>query len=110
MKMRILDDIVEAVGAVHRLSRVVGRLDPDLARQMRRAVNSIGLNAGEGLYASGANRTVRLESAMNSGREVVLAIRMAGAAGYTEPRENTRELERLDRIIATLYKLAYRAT
>jgi len=88
MKLRILDDIVEAVGAVHRLSRVIGRHDSDLAKQMRRAVTSVGLNAGEGLYASGANRTLRLESAMNSGREVILALRIAGGPAIWKPRSS----------------------
>jgi four helix bundle protein len=108
MKLRILDDIVEAVGAVHRICRVIARHDPDLAKQLRRAVNSVGLNAGEGLSAAGANRTVRLESAMNSGREVVLGLRIAGAAGYLGAEQVARELDALDRVIATLYKLTYR--
>jgi four helix bundle protein len=93
MKLRILDDIA--------------RHDPDLAKQMRRAVNSVGLNAGEGLSAAG-NRTARLESAMNSGREVVLGLRIAAAAGYLEPEQVARELDELDRVIATLFKLTYR--
>jgi hypothetical protein len=48
---------------------------------MKRALNSVALNSGEGLSARGGNRTVRLESAMNSGREVILLLRVAGAAG-----------------------------
>ena len=78
--LRILDDIVLTV--VHQLCRVLARQDPDLSKQLKRAVNSVGLNAGEGLYARGGNRTVRIESAMNSAREVILGIRIAGAAGY----------------------------
>ena len=49
MKLRILDDILTTVGAIHRLCRIVARQDADLAKQMRRAMNSVGLNAGEGL-------------------------------------------------------------
>jgi len=109
MKLRILDDIVTTVGAIHRLCRIVARHDADLAKQMRRAMNSVGLNAGEGLYAAGGNRTVRIESAMNSGREVILGLRIAGAAGYLEPARVAREVDNLDRVVATLYKLAYRS-
>lgn len=108
MKLVILDHIVETVGAVHRPCRVVARRDPDLAKQMMRAVNSVGLNAGEGLLAVGGNRTARIESAMNSGREVILGLRIAGAAGYLEPDCVARETDALDRIVATLYKLAYK--
>ena len=109
MKLLILDDIVETVGSVHRLCRVISRHDPDLAKQMRRAINSVGLNSGEGLFAAGGNRTVRIESAMTSGREVILGLRIAGAAGYLEAGRVSREVDTLDRIVATLYKLAYRA-
>ena len=109
MQLRIAEDIVQTIGALHQLSRVVARQDPDLSRQMRRALNSVGLNAGEGLSARGGNRTVRLESAMASGREVIMALRIAGAAGYVDAQRVAREVDAIDRIVATLYKLAYRA-
>jgi four helix bundle protein len=108
MRVRILDDIVETVGTIHRLCRVISRHDPDLSKQMRRAINSVGLNAGEGLYARGGNRTTRIESAMTSGREVILGLRISGAAGYLEADRVAREVDALDRIVATLYNLAYR--
>ena len=109
MKLRIIDDIIETVGRIHQLCRKVSRHDPSLAKQVREAANSIGLNSGEGLYARGGNRTVRIESAMNSGREVMLGLRIAGAAGYLEAAVVASEVDTLDRIVATLYKLAYRA-
>ena len=108
MHLRILDDIVETVGTIHRLCRVIARHDPDLSKQVKRAINSVGLNSGEGLSARGGNRTVRIESAMTSGREVILGLRIAGAAGYLERERVAREVDTLDRIVATLYKLAYR--
>jgi len=46
---------------------------------------------------------------MNSGREVILGLRIAGAAGYLEPARVAREVDNLDRVVATLYKLAYRS-
>ena len=108
MQLRILDDIVQTVGTIHRLCRVIARHDPDLSKQVKRAVYSVGLNAGEGLYARGGNRTVRIESAMNSGREVILGLRIAGAAGYLDAERVTKEVDAVDRIVAILYKLAYR--
>ena len=110
MKLRILDDIVETVGPSHRLCRKVARHDPSLAKQVREAANSVGLNSGEGLYARAGNRTVRIESAMNSGREVMIGLRISGAAGYLEAAVVASEVDALDRIVATLYKLAYRAS
>jgi four helix bundle protein len=110
MQLRILDDIVHSVGSIHGLCRVVARQDPDLSRQIKRAINSVGLNAGEGLGARGGNRTLRIESAMTSGREVILGLRIAGAAGYLDAERVAREVDTVDRIVATLYKLAYRRT
>ena len=108
MQLRILDDIVQTVGALHQLARVIARQDPDLSKQLKKALNSVGLNSGEGLSARGGNRTVRIESAMASGREVIMALRIAGAAGYVDGERVAREVDTLDRIVATLYKLAYR--
>jgi four helix bundle protein len=108
MQLRILDDIVLTAGTLHQLSRVIARQDPELSKQMRKALNSVGLNAGEELSARGGNRTVRIESAMASGREVIMALRIAGAAGYVDPVRIAREVDTVDRIVATLYKLAYR--
>ncbi|HSO33574.1 MAG TPA: four helix bundle protein [Labilithrix sp.] len=106
MQLRIVDDIVQTVGTIHRLCRIIARHDPDLSKQMKRAINSVGLNAGEGLSARGGNRTVRIESAMTSGREVILGLRIAGAAGYLEAERVAREVDAVDRIVAILYKLA----
>jgi hypothetical protein len=51
MQLRIVDDIVHTIGIIHGLCRVIARQDPDLGKQMKRAVNSLGLNSGEGLSA-----------------------------------------------------------
>jgi len=108
MQLLIVEHIISTIGAVHSLCRTIARHDADLSRQIKRAVSSLGLNAGEGLHARGGNRTVRLESAMNSGREVVFGLRIAGAAGYLEKESVAQWVDAVDRIVATLYKLTYR--
>ena len=108
MKLRIIDDIIAMVGRVHELARVVGRHDRDLANQMKRSSSSVGLNAGEGVQGRDGNRTVRLESAMCSGRETIIALRIAAAAKYLDVDVVAVEADVIDRIVATLYKLAYR--
>jgi len=108
MKFRLTDDIISAIGTTHGLCALISRRDADLAKQIRRAVNSLGLNSAEGLHAAGGNRTVRLESAMNSGREAIFGLRIAGAAGYPAADRIASHVDTLDRIVATLYKLAYR--
>ncbi len=54
MQLRIVDDIVQTVGTIHQLCRVIGRHDPDLCKQLKRAINSVGLNSGEGLSPAAA--------------------------------------------------------
>ncbi len=95
-------------GRIHRLSARIARRDPDLARQMRRSSASVKLNFMEGFWARGGNRTVRLESAMNSVRETIGALQVAGAAGYLDNDIVDREADDVDRIVATIYKLAYK--
>jgi len=41
MQLRIADDIVHTIGALHQLSRVIARQDPDLRKQMRRALTQL---------------------------------------------------------------------
>ena len=106
--LRIENEIVVMVGRVHGLARVVARRDKDLANQMKRSATSVGLNTAEGLWARKGNRTARLETAMCSGRETLMALRIAGAAGYLENELATRQAKQLDRIVGTLHKLTYR--
>jgi four helix bundle protein len=106
--LRVLDDIVDTIASVHRLCRSVARHDADLSRQIKRAINSLGLNVGEGLSARAGNRTVRLESAMTSGREAIFGLRIAGAAAYLDSSTVARQIDAIDRIVAILYKLTYR--
>src|SRR5262245_3136584 len=108
MKLRVVDDIVAMVGRMHDLARDIGKRDGDLAKQLRTASSSVGLNAGEGLHARAGSRTSRFETAMCSGREVAMALRIAGAARYLPAGVVSAEADNVDRIVATLYKLTYR--
>jgi len=106
MALRILDDIVDMVARVHGLARKIARNERDLARQMTRSSASVALNAGEGLSGRAGTRTARLNDAMCSGRETIMALRIAGACRYIEGDVAVKEADAIDRIVATLYKLA----
>ncbi|HHH30506.1 MAG TPA: four helix bundle protein, partial [Polyangiaceae bacterium] len=93
-KLRILGDVVAMVGRVDRLARVIARGNWELADQPRRASISVGLNAAEGMHARGKKRVharrlslrlAQLDIAMGSGRESIMALRLAGALGLLEP-------------------------
>jgi four helix bundle protein len=107
-RLRILDDAVAMVARVHHLARQIGHHDRELKDQLERATESVALNAAEGAHAKGKRRTYLLNVAMCSGRESIMAIRIAAAKGLLAPEDAATEADNLDRIVATLYKLAAR--
>jgi four helix bundle protein len=109
MAVRIYDVTIDMVRQVSAFARRVQRFDPDLARQMRRASASVPLNLSEGLYSQGRNREARLHNSMGSAKETLACLDVAAAAGYVREREVMQERDRLDRIVATLYKLIHRS-
>ena len=104
--MRIYRIALELVASVMKLSRKVQRHDPDLARQMKRSVTSVPLNMQEGLYSRGGNRTVRFHDAMGSAKETMAQLDVSVAAEYLTPQEVADDLERIDHIVATLWKMS----
>jgi four helix bundle protein len=96
------------VQLVHGIARKVSRHDRELANQLRRASSSVALNGGEGLWAKSGKRTSRLEDAINSARETVMALRVARACGYVTRAEADFGIAKVDGIIAVLWTLAYR--
>ena len=106
--MKVLDSLVEMVRVVHALAGKVARHDRDLAQQMKRASTSAALNGSEGLYAKAGKRRSRLEDAVNSSRETLMALRIAGACGYLQPGDTAAAMREVDGVIAVLWVLAYR--
>jgi len=106
--MRILDSLVEMVRVVHALSGKVAQHNRDLAQQMQRASTSVALNTSEGLYAKAGKRRSRLEDAVNSARETLMALRIAGACGYLQEGEASAAALEVESVIRVLWVLAYR--
>ena len=106
--MRIYEVALDMVASVCRLSRKVQEHDADLARQMRKSGTSVPLNMAEGLYSRGGNRTAWLQTAMDSARETRTNLHVSTRAGYLTVEETLVDLDRLDHIIATLWKLTGR--
>ena len=75
---------------------------------MKRASTSAALNASEGLYAKAGKRRSRLEDAVNSARETLMALRLAGACGYLQEVEAAAAAREVDSVIRVLWVLAYR--
>ena len=61
---------------------VIERRDVDLARQLRRALQSVALNMCEASGNEGGTRRQRFLSALGSLRESIAALEVAEALGY----------------------------
>ena len=103
--MRIYLVALAMVKSVHALSRKVQRWDPDLARQMRRASSSVPLNMMEGWHARAGTRIARFDTAMQEARETIGCLDVSMAIGYLSADDCVTDLDRLDHIVATLWKL-----
>ena len=106
--MKILDSLVEMVRVVHGLAGKVAQHDRDLAQQLKRASTSVALNGSEGLHAKAGKRRSRLEDAINSARETMMALRVAGACGYLPEVQAAAAVKEVDSVIAVLWTLTYR--
>ena len=107
-RLRIIDDIIELAPIVEGLARDIGRHSPELAKQIRRAWPSVLCNAGESLHRMGRKNINRLDDAMGEARETHCALRYGMACGFVSDGDGAaRALDRIDKVTATLYKLAH---
>jgi four helix bundle protein len=103
--LKIYAVILEVVREVRPVIVEIERKDPDLGRQMRRATCSVALNVSEGMYSRGKSQAARYHTAMGSMRETLSCIEVGMALGYMSSVDAAL-LDRIDRIVATLYKLS----
>ena len=109
MKLLIIDDIIELAPQVEGLAREISRQSPELARQIKRAWPSVLCNAGEAMHRMGRKGTNRFDDAMGESRETYSALRYGVACGFIGNEERALGIiDRVDKVTATLYKLAHR--
>jgi four helix bundle protein len=103
--LRIYRVVLDVVRAVRPVIEEIERKDPDLGRQMRRAVSSVALNLSEGMYSHGKNRGARYHTAMGSMRETLSCIEVGMALGYVREVKPVL-LGQIDHVLGTLFKLS----
>jgi four helix bundle protein len=106
--MKIYEIALIIVRSVFRLARRVAEKDRDLARQMTRACSSVPLNMQEGIGSRGGNRIARFHDAMGSARETMACLHVCVAAGYLQESQVAEDLDRLDHVVAALYRLCHK--
>ncbi len=102
--LKIYPVILEVVRKLGPVVQEVHRTDPDLGRQMRRALSSVPLNVSEGMYNRGGHRKQRYLTAMGSMRETLGCIETAQAMGYLD-EVGGDVLDGIDHVIRVLYNL-----
>ena len=101
------DVALEIVQAVTPLIGRIARRDPDLARQIRKALPSIQMNIAEGRRRSGRDRLYHYNVAAGSADELSAALDYAEAAGYLTRRDIDGAQALLDRELAMLWRLTH---
>ena len=104
--LRIYDDILTMIREVAPTLDAIAKRDPKLADQMRRAAQSVALNTAEGMHSRGRNEGARFQTALGSMRETLSCIEVAAAFGYVAPPDAPLR-DRIDKILATLYRLVH---
>ncbi len=104
----LLDCVLQLVESARPLVEATAKRDRDLASQIRRALNSVGLNVAEAIGNSAGNSRLRFQSALGSLYEARAGLRLAAAWGYIPVNSCAEVLAGSDRLGARLYGLAGR--
>jgi four helix bundle protein len=105
--LRIYKIVLEMIAELAPVADEIEKRDPDLARQMRRALTSVALNTAEGMGNTGGHKRQRYQTALGSAQEVKACIDVAQAMRYIGETDATT-LDKLDHVIATLVNLVHR--
>ncbi|MDI1434323.1 four helix bundle protein [Polyangium sorediatum] len=105
--LRIYEVVLVMAGDTARIAEQIERRDRDLARQLRRAMQSVALNVAEGMGSLHGHKRQRYSSALGSAREALACVQVAQAMRYIGP-VHEQVLDRMDHVIATLGRLVYR--
>jgi four helix bundle protein len=100
--------MLETVTLMCPLVAVIEGHDKDLARQIRRAANSVALNLAEAAGSDRGNRRARLLTALGSARETRTGFQLAMRWGYHEGLEAEQVDAALDRVAAMTFGLLRR--
>lgn len=102
--MRVYYKAIEMNRELAKVAVRLGRQDPDLTRQLRRAASSVALNLAEGLGTRAGNRELRFQTALGSAREVGACLDVAAAWGQLGEAERAAR-ESVDVVTRMLVRL-----
>ena len=106
MALMIYTDVLQLARDMRGVLNSIGKQDPDLARQTRRALTSIALNTAEGDYQRAGNQRLRFQIAMGSADEVRACLEISTALDYIADQPEL--IDAFDRVARTLFNLMRR--
>ena len=104
---RVYRIALDVAADVARVAEEVEQRDIDLARQMRRAVQSVVLNIAEGSGNSAGHKRQRFQTALGSARETLACVQVAEAMRIIKKADEGM-MDRIDHVISTLVRLTTR--
>jgi len=104
--LRVYSLILDVTSAFRPHLERIKRHDPDLATQMRRALQSVTLNTAEGSGSQGKSQRARYFNALGSQRETRACLDVAVALGYIEPIDRALD-DKLDHVTAVLWRVSH---
>ena len=108
MAFDALEVALEINRLVAPLAREIGRHDPDMTRQLRKAAQSIPANLAEGRKRVGRDRLHFFRVADGSAAEVKVTLQAAAAWSYVGAEALAEPLALLDRELAMTWRLTHR--
>ena len=105
LRLSALTVMLQTVTQMRPLVATIEGHDKDLARQIRRAANSVALNLAEAAGSDRGNRKARLHTALGSARETRTGFQLAVAWGYVGGQDATTVDASLDRVAAMTWGL-----
>ena len=106
MRFEILQLLYSIIRLAAPLLRKIANHDPDLAKQIRRALNSAVLQAAEGNRARGRNRNAKFRGAYGEANEARAGFGAAAAWGDITEKEAQMVDQALDKACGSLWKLS----
>ena len=108
LQQQLLQEVIAIIVRVRPLAGSIERKDRDLARQLKRALNSVALNVAEGFGSQAGNARLSFRRALGELYESQAIFQVAAAWGYITEEQAQGVASRLAVLGGRLYGLSRR--